>query len=48
MGGWAESWRAAMYTLAGRFAGMWRYGETHPDSWEQFSEDAMIETDEPE
>lgn len=42
--GWANSWRAAMYALAGRFAEQLEgWGETKPESWEEFSEGAEME-----
>jgi len=47
--GLAESWREAMYTLAGSFAEQFDiWGEIYPESFEDALEAASIESDEPE
>lgn len=44
--GYADHWRSAMYTLAGRFAEQLEiWGEIRPDSWEVFWADAQIEAE---
>jgi hypothetical protein len=44
--GYAEHWRRALYTLAGRFAEQLEIlAEIHHESWEEFSEEAEIEAE---
>jgi hypothetical protein len=44
--GYADHWRRAMCSLAGRFAELLEiWGEILPDSWEEFWEDAVFEAE---